>query len=125
MVGEIRDQETAQIAINSALTGHLVFTTGRTRHSAADESRDECPPPSMLRYNRRRDCIQQRLVRVMRARVVNTRWPVNAELMAIWAGLLVADFAHHDLVRVVAQNRPQPAANVNPFFSFTGICVIP
>jgi type II secretory ATPase GspE/PulE/Tfp pilus assembly ATPase PilB-like protein len=27
MVGEIRDTETAQIAINSALTGHLVFTT--------------------------------------------------------------------------------------------------
>jgi type IV pilus assembly protein PilB len=27
MVGEIRDAETAQIAINSALTGHLVFTT--------------------------------------------------------------------------------------------------
>src|SRR6059058_991644 len=27
MVGEIRDVETAQIAINSALTGHLVFTT--------------------------------------------------------------------------------------------------
>jgi type IV pilus assembly protein PilB len=27
MVGEIRDMETAQIAINAALTGHLVFTT--------------------------------------------------------------------------------------------------
>lgn len=27
LVGEIRDNETAQIAINSALTGHLVFTT--------------------------------------------------------------------------------------------------
>src|SRR4051812_9421791 len=27
LVGEIRDQETAQIAIQSALTGHLVFTT--------------------------------------------------------------------------------------------------
>ncbi len=27
LVGEIRDAETAQIAINSALTGHLVFTT--------------------------------------------------------------------------------------------------
>jgi type II secretory ATPase GspE/PulE/Tfp pilus assembly ATPase PilB-like protein len=27
MVGEIRDAETAEIAINSALTGHLVFTT--------------------------------------------------------------------------------------------------
>src|SRR4026208_1861278 len=27
MIGEIRDAETAQIAIQSALTGHLVFTT--------------------------------------------------------------------------------------------------
>src|SRR5207245_11256620 len=27
MVGEIRDAETAQIALQSALTGHLVFTT--------------------------------------------------------------------------------------------------
>ena len=27
MVGEIRDPETAQVAIQSALTGHLVFTT--------------------------------------------------------------------------------------------------
>ncbi|MDX1501017.1 MAG: GspE/PulE family protein [Thermoanaerobaculia bacterium] len=27
MVGEIRDQETAEIAVQSALTGHLVFTT--------------------------------------------------------------------------------------------------
>jgi len=34
MVGEIRDQETAQIAIQSALTGHLVFTTvhAKQRH---------------------------------------------------------------------------------------------
>ena len=27
MVGEIRDQETAEIAIKAALTGHLVFCT--------------------------------------------------------------------------------------------------
>src|SRR3979411_2751508 len=27
MVGEVRDPETAQIAVQSALTGHLVFTT--------------------------------------------------------------------------------------------------
>ena len=30
MVGEIRDQETATIAINAALTGHLVFSTLHT-----------------------------------------------------------------------------------------------
>ena len=30
MVGEIRDRETAQIAIESALTGHLVLSTLHT-----------------------------------------------------------------------------------------------
>lgn len=34
MVGEIRDSETAQIAIDSALTGHLVFSTLHTNSAA-------------------------------------------------------------------------------------------
>ena len=34
MIGEIRDEETAQIAVNSALTGHLVFSTLHTNTSA-------------------------------------------------------------------------------------------
>jgi type IV pilus assembly protein PilB len=34
MVGEIRDNETAAIAINSALTGHLVFSTLHTNDAA-------------------------------------------------------------------------------------------
>ncbi len=34
MVGEIRDSETADIAINSALTGHLVFSTLHTNDAA-------------------------------------------------------------------------------------------
>lgn len=34
MVGEIRDNETAEIAINSALTGHLVFSTLHTNNAA-------------------------------------------------------------------------------------------
>lgn len=34
LVGEIRDQETAQIAINSALTGHLVLSTLHTNDAA-------------------------------------------------------------------------------------------
>lgn len=34
MVGEIRDQETADIAINSALTGHLVVSTIHTNNAA-------------------------------------------------------------------------------------------
>ncbi len=34
MIGEIRDSETAQIAVNSALTGHLVFSTLHTNNAA-------------------------------------------------------------------------------------------
>jgi len=34
MVGEIRDNETADIAVNSALTGHLVFSTLHTNDAA-------------------------------------------------------------------------------------------
>jgi type IV pilus assembly protein PilB len=34
MVGEIRDGETAEIAINAALTGHLVFSTLHTNNAA-------------------------------------------------------------------------------------------
>ncbi len=35
MVGEIRDQETAEIAIRAALTGHLVFSTLHTNDAAS------------------------------------------------------------------------------------------
>ena len=34
MVGEIRDRETAEIAINASLTGHMVFSTLRTNDAA-------------------------------------------------------------------------------------------
>ena len=34
MVGEIRDTETAEIAVNAALTGHLVFSTLHTNNAA-------------------------------------------------------------------------------------------
>ncbi len=39
MVGEIRDKETAEIAINSALTGHLVFSTLHTNNAAGAYTR--------------------------------------------------------------------------------------
>jgi len=39
MVGEIRDRETAEIAIQAALTGHLVFATLHTNDSASAATR--------------------------------------------------------------------------------------
>ena len=39
MVGEIRDKETAEMAVHSALTGHLVFSTLHTNHAAGAVAR--------------------------------------------------------------------------------------
>ena len=39
MIGEIRDEETAEIAIQAALTGHLVFSTLHTNDAASAISR--------------------------------------------------------------------------------------
>jgi len=39
MLGEIRDEETARIAIQAALTGHLVFSTLHTNDSASAMTR--------------------------------------------------------------------------------------
>jgi general secretion pathway protein E len=39
MIGEIRDEETADIAVRAALTGHLVFSTLHTKSAAATISR--------------------------------------------------------------------------------------
>ncbi len=39
MVGEIRDSETADIAINAGLTGHLVFSTLHTNNAAGASPR--------------------------------------------------------------------------------------
>ena len=39
LIGEIRDQETGEIAVQSALTGHLVFSTLHTNDSASAVTR--------------------------------------------------------------------------------------
>jgi len=39
LVGEIRDQETAEVAINASLTGHLVFSTLHTNDSSGANTR--------------------------------------------------------------------------------------
>ena len=39
MIGEIRDRETAQIAIEASMTGHLVFSTLHTNDAASAMTR--------------------------------------------------------------------------------------
>ena len=64
MVGEIRDIETAQIAINAALTGHLVFSTLHTNDAAGAITRllDMGVEPFLV-VSSLRGVVAQRLVR--------------------------------------------------------------
>ncbi|MCG8470898.1 MAG: type II secretion system ATPase GspE [Desulfobacterales bacterium] len=66
LVGEIRDHETAEIAVQSALTGHLVFSTLHTNDSASAITRlvDIGIEPFLL-SSAIKAVIAQRLVRVL------------------------------------------------------------
>ncbi len=66
LVGEMRDMETAELAIRSALTGHLVFTTLHTNNAASSLPRliDMGVEPFLL-ASTMDTIISQRLVRVL------------------------------------------------------------
>ncbi len=64
MVGEIRDEETANLAINAALTGHLVLSTLHTNSAAATVPRLlDMGAEAFLLVSTIRVIISQRLVR--------------------------------------------------------------
>jgi len=66
MVGEIRDAETASIAVHAALTGHLVLTTLHTETAAAAVPRlIDLGVESFLLRSVLRAAVAQRLVRVL------------------------------------------------------------
>ena len=68
MVGEIRDPETANIAIHAALTGHLVLTTLHTETAATAVPRLlDLGVENFLLQSTLRAVIAQRLVRVVSA----------------------------------------------------------
>ncbi|MDB4473387.1 GspE/PulE family protein [Opitutaceae bacterium] len=64
MVGEIRDRETAEIAINASLTGHLVFSTLHTNDAAGAIVRlTDLGVPTFMVASSLRAVVAQRLVR--------------------------------------------------------------
>lgn len=64
MVGEIRDQETAEIAVHAAMTGHLVLSTIHTNDAATTMPRlSEMGVPTFLIATTVNMIIAQRLVR--------------------------------------------------------------
>jgi len=66
MVGEVRDRETADMAVQSALTGHLVFSTLHTNDAASSVARlMELGVPSYLVNATLIGVLAQRLVRTL------------------------------------------------------------
>src|SRR5205085_4242223 len=66
MVGEVRDRETANVAVHAALTGHLVLTTLHTETAAAAVPRLlDLGVENFLLQSTLRAVIAQRLVRIL------------------------------------------------------------
>jgi general secretion pathway protein E/type IV pilus assembly protein PilB len=84
MLGEIRDLETATIAINASLTGHLVFSTLHTNDAPSAVTRliDIGVKPFLVASSTRA-LMAQRLVRKVCRRCAAPHQPDEAELRAL------------------------------------------
>lgn len=84
MVGEIRDRETAEIAINAALTGHMVFSTLHTNDAPSAVARliDIGLKPFLVSAALQAT-MAQRLVRRICAECKEPRMPRQDELRAL------------------------------------------
>jgi len=84
LVGEIRDLETAQIAIQAALTGHLVFSTLHTNDAPSTVLRMiDLGVESFLITATVEAIVAQRLVRRVCAKCKQEYMPSEAELMEV------------------------------------------
>src|SRR3954452_20681651 len=92
MVGEIRDNETAQIAINSALTGHLVFTTVHANNVIDVLGRFLNMGVEAYQFVSALNCVlAQRLVRLI---CTHCKRPVNVSPELLAESALPAGFAN-------------------------------
>ncbi|AHM56936.1 general secretion pathway protein E [Peptoclostridium acidaminophilum DSM 3953] len=84
MIGEIRDTETAEIAIRAAITGHLVLSTLHTNDAASSISRllDMDIKPYLVSSSLK-GIVAQRLVRKVCQHCVEDYYPAQDELQLI------------------------------------------
>jgi len=84
MVGEIRDLETAEIAINASLTGHMVFSTLHTNDAPSAVSRliDMGVKPFLVSASLRA-ALAQRLVRAICQKCKQPYEPNQSELAVL------------------------------------------
>ena len=93
LVGEIRDLETAEIAVQASLTGHMVFSTLHTNDapSTVTRLRDMGVPPFLITATLEA-VLAQRLVRksarsaASRRSPARTRWRLTSRRTTCWTG---------------------------------------
>lgn len=87
MVGEIRDDETAETAVRAALTGHLVFTTLHTNDAigAIPRIKDLGPDPGLV-SDALLGIVAQRLVRRVCPHCAEPYTPTEADLKVLGLG---------------------------------------
>ena len=84
MVGEMRDLETASIAVQAALTGHLVFSTIHTNNTAATVSRlRDLGIPSYLIATTIVGIVAQRLVRTICPKCKISQTPTKRDIQRL------------------------------------------
>jgi len=104
LIGEIRDQETASIAIQSALTGHLVFSTLHTNSAAGAMTRlVDMGVEAFLLASSLRGIMAQRLVRRLCPHCSQPLAQPNAQQLAIF---------EHVLPLMDAEQTTQPALRI-------------
>lgn len=94
MIGEMRDQETAEIAIRAAITGHLVLSTLHTNDAASTITRlVDMGVPSYMVASSLIGVVAQRLVKVLcpHCRKPRRSTPAENELMGIRDSITVYD----------------------------------
>ncbi|MBW1823303.1 MAG: type II secretion system ATPase GspE, partial [Deltaproteobacteria bacterium] len=92
MIGEIRDAETAEIAIHSALTGHLVFSTLHTNDAAGAVTR-------LLEMGMENYLISSSLIGIMAQRLVRVICPECKEPYTPEVGVMEELGISHDEVK--------------------------
>ncbi|MFH0889104.1 MAG: ATPase, T2SS/T4P/T4SS family [Planctomycetota bacterium] len=100
LVGEIRDVETADIAIQAALTGHLVFSTLHTNDAPSAITRllDMGVKPFLVAASIQA-IMAQRLIRILCPKCKQPYIPEESELAMI--GLTPKDISGHNIYKAV------------------------
>lgn len=122
MVGEVRDFETAEITIQTALTGHLVFSTLHTNDAASGITRliDIGIEPYLIASSVEA-FIAQRLVRVICPACKSEDFEQMAEVRARIAQDLKDEIKEKKMEIRIYKGRGCPACNNNGYTGRTGI----